>query len=271
MINADGLTTDERGNLMQLQRGKLEGGDSLNWTGHKCFLEWFLGIGGSTLATVRFFIKEGGFVRYPDPAMTNNGFGAFFENIFNGCISKDQLTGKYLMHIALLPTGDSEFEKEVIEIYKQACYWDHGQRSFRHANNVIHNGQDPYKDKTRKLPDPTGRDISALLTRVVGGKKTFFGLVLLNIADTQMFWNTVLLYTFRRDENDLVSYTGKLIASMAVSPTLVSKLTWWIAPKQRLKDAAQIYWDNPDKDKTQRYQPGMVRLTCAAIDKVERG
>ena len=94
------------------------------------------------------------------------------------------------------------------------------------------------------------------------------GRVLLHILDSQMFWNTVLLYTFRRDETDLVSYTGKLIASMAVSPTLVSRLTWWIAPKQRLKDAAQIYWDNPDKDKTQRYQPGMVKLTHAAIDKL---
>ena len=270
MINADGLTTDERGNLMQLQRGELEGGDSLNWTGHKCFLEWFLGIGGSTIKTVDFFIRNGGFVRYPDPAMTNNGFGAFFENIFNGCISRDQFTGKVLMLLALISSSRQRDDADAIKRIKNYCVEEHLDRYLIKTNNVIHNGQNPYEDPTRKRADFTGPDIWALLLRLDSTHRnlSLVGRVLLHIIDTQMFLNTVLLYTFRRGENDLVSYTGKLIASMAVSPTLVSKLTWCIAPKKRLRDAAQIYWDNPDKDKTQRYQPGMVKLTHAAIDKL---
>ena len=264
MINADGLTTDKHGNLMQLQRGKLEGGDSIGWTGQNWFLRFILFGECRKYKDAEFFKKPGGgYVRYPDPNMTNNGFGAYWENYRMGCISRDMFTN---FCVGLIAVGRSIRGQETVD----EAIKEHGRRFYVQTNNVIRNGQDPYADPTRKWADFTGPDVWALIIRA-SYKHASMPMIVrcyLCLLDTQMLINVGLLYTIRREETDLVSFTSKLLSSVVIKPTLVSRLTWWIAPKQRLKDAAQIYWDNPDKDKTQRYQPGMVRLTHAAIDKV---
>lgn len=40
-----------------------------------------------------FNVHFGAWVRHPHPDMTNNGFGAHYKNPWNGCITRDQLTG----------------------------------------------------------------------------------------------------------------------------------------------------------------------------------
>ena len=265
MINADGLTTDEHGNLMQLQRGELEGGDSLNWTGHKCLIEFLLTGNRTPARTLAFFSNNGtGLVRYPNPSMTNNGFGAYHEDAWNGCISRDQLTGAYLM---LLATDKSTALGKLVT---RAFIVEHSRRFFMFANNVISNGDDPKSFKKKFFRDITGLDIAALRYRYTlnqQNKSTWNPL--LCFMDLQMLVNAILIRTFRRKETDLVSFTGKLIASMAFSQTPVASLTWKITDKDHLKRSASIYWNEQrdERGKVRRYQPGMERLTHKIIDK----
>src|SRR5690606_39974850 len=83
------LHRDQYGIRGQIQPGGwVEGGDSACWMGAYIYLT------GDKFPYVKTFEKGfGGYVRHTDPKNTYNGFGAYYKNPWNGCMSRDQLTG----------------------------------------------------------------------------------------------------------------------------------------------------------------------------------
>jgi len=235
-------TTDHYNRMMQKQpNGLLEGGDSLNWTGHRAFMHW-VGTGsvidGLEQARLRSFASfddhkmNGGFYRHPDPQLSNNGFAAYYHHPWDGVISRDQFTGLLLY---IMTVEDWTVLKIVLQ--------NHMFRFFLFAYNTRKNGKDPHATPW-KIPDLTLFDIWALEIRCII-KCSLLGWILyplLVLFDFQMLINSILVNTAREDEKDLVSYTGKLISSVVVAPTPFSWLSKMIASPKRLYKAAELYW-----------------------------
>jgi hypothetical protein len=206
--------------------GKIEGGDSACWMGHYIYLS-----NDQEFPFVETFEKRfGGYVRHPDPSRTINGFGSLCANSFDGCISRDQLTGILLALIAQ--------KKRAATL---ALLIDHMFRLFLFAYNTIPNGADPATSK-RKIPDLTLFDIWALEIRALGP----CGLLLypvLCVFDLHVLFAILLDRTgFNREDNDVINLAGKLIAGKEHLPTPISLLAYKLADKKSLIERIKSYW-----------------------------
>ena len=228
------MIVDQHGVLVQKQSdGSLDGGDSVNWMGHYDYL--------TNHNTIDFFrVDVGAYVRHPDPLCTNNQFGAYYKSPFNGCISRDMLTGILMSRIK---------NKEYIQMLDIIGH--HALRLFLFAYNTIHNGTNPKYAKL-KMPDVTLFDIWALEIRGLG----WFGYLMFPILclfDLQLLFGS-LLFNKKNDTSDPLSFAGKLCISQEFIKTPISKLAWKVTNKEKLLNNLKTYWSG------WRQQPEMYDL-----------
>jgi hypothetical protein len=228
---------DKYGALGQIQAdGSIEGGDSAVWTGHHVYLT----NDEDKFDYVKFYeVSKGAYVRHPDPKMTNNGFGAYYKNPYNGCISRDQLTGILSGIIA---------KNDIGAMLRLMAH--HLTRLFLFSYNTIHNGKKPEESKW-KLPDLTLLDIWAMQLRGLGKLSIIF-FPLLCVLDIHMLLNTLLVN--REDDPDQINYAMKLIISREHVPTPISKLSLKLLNKEHLLKNIKAYWTG------WRNTPGMYPL-----------
>ena len=234
------MNVDEDGILVQVQAdGSLEGGDSANWMGHWIYLT------DGDFPFVDFFEKDwGGYCRHPMPSMTNNGFGAFYQNPWDGVISRDQLTGIIAALIS---------QKKYLAMLR--LFFHHAMRGFLFSYNTIHNGVEP-KTAGWKFPDLTLFDIWAHELRGFG-KFSWILYPLLLVLDLHMLMATLLHR--KKYNSDPISYALKLIVSHDHIPTLTSLLSWKLCDKHKLVDEVSNYWSG------WRDQGFMVELYSAKL------
>lgn len=242
------LTLDMYGTLTQTQPdGSAEGGDSVNWTGHFCYLTGAFLFGdidresNKEVAFSEFFegSRFGAYVRHPDPLLTNNAFGAHYENPWNGCISRDQMTGI----IAGLIAQSSCLAKLRFVAH-------HALSLFLFAYNNIANGEDPKTAKWR-VPDLTLFDIWAIELRMFPVLAVLL-YPLLCILDLHTFL-ACALERFSSDP-DNISLAMKHIISYEVVPTPVSWLTRKVLDVEDMEHKLASYWGG------WRSQSGMIEL-----------
>lgn len=171
----------------------------------------------------------GGYVRHPDPTQTYNGFGAYYKNPWNGCISRDQFTGVLLALIA---------QKEHMAMFRVVL--QHSLRAFLFSYNTIKNGTDP-KTAKWKLPDITFMDIWAMELRGFGKLSWIFWPVLC-VLDLHLLAAAVYDKYFDNQEPDVINFVGKVLVSREYVPTPVSWLATKFLNKQNLIDRLKVYW-----------------------------
>jgi len=227
------LHRDEYRIIGQIQLdGSIEGGDSACWMGHYIYLT-----DDKFPFAKTFEVAPGAYVRHFDYKKTNKGFGAYYKDHWNGCISRDQMTGILL---GLLKQKD---KKAIFRLIKH-----HSKRFFLFAYNTIKNGEDP-KTAKWKMPDLTMLDIWALEIRGLG-KLSWLCLPILCVLDLQMLISALLDRIFKSKDPDVINFIGKLLASKEYTPTPISWLTSKIVDKKDLKNKLRTYWcgwrDNSD-------------------------
>ena len=88
------MIVDKWGVIGQIQDdGSVEGGDALNWMGHWSYHEDIPNWPSERIVDFFEVARGGGYVRHFDPAQTYYGFGSYYKNPYNGCISRDQMPG----------------------------------------------------------------------------------------------------------------------------------------------------------------------------------
>ncbi len=86
------MQRDKYGFLVQKQQdGSLDGGDTVNWTGHEIYLGAKPAYKGAFVD--RFEVGWGAWVRHFDPELSNKGFASHYMGPWEGGISRDQLIG----------------------------------------------------------------------------------------------------------------------------------------------------------------------------------
>lgn len=211
-----------------VERGNTEGGDSLNWQGHRIYLTddfWM-----STEEYDEFFGKSWGpfrgYVRHPkSESKYSSKSTGYYKNPWNGTVSRDQLTG---VLAALIK--DTNYIMALRLLMHHACWL------FLFSYNTVRNGN----DLSWKWPDFTGPDIWAMELRMFGKFSWVFWPVL-NVLDLHNFVTTIYLNHFNKD-NDVISYAIKLIACKEHVPTLVSILSYKLADKELLMENIMDYW-----------------------------
>lgn len=238
------MIKDKYGILGQIQPdGSVEGGDSACWMGHYVYL-------GGDFDYVKTFEKGfGGYVRHPHPEQTYNGFGAYYKNPYNGCISRDQLTGVLLGVIA---------RKDKLAMLR--IILNHACRGFLFSYNTIKNGSDPATAKW-KLPDFTVFDIWATMLRGFG-KLSYLFFPLLCILDLHLLLGAMFDKYFDNDEPDVINFIGKMLVAREHVPTPVSWLATKFVNKGNLLTRLMAYWG------TWRDNVKMVDLFKARLDKI---
>jgi hypothetical protein len=233
---------DKNGIICQPQPdGSLEGGDSVCWTGHYIYLT------GEKFPFVGTFEKGfGGYVRHPDPQSTNSTFGAYYKNPWNGCISRDQLTGIIAAFIR---------QKESLALIRVTL--NHLCRLGLFSYNTIPNGVNPASAKW-KLPDVTLLDVWALFLRGFG-KTSWLAWPALCILDIQMLLGTLIVN--RQKDPDQINYAIKYLISREFVPTPTSWLTSKILDKEHLNLLIKQYWEG------WRNNPEMTHLYKQQIEK----
>lgn len=242
MLDADFIHRDRYGIIGQVQPAgspiEVEGGDSVNWTGHYIYLT-----GKGDLKQFRAHqggkMVDGAYVRHPVHSSTFNEFGAYYQGTWDGVISRDQYTGILL---GLLKLGCTKCAKKAVK--------HHAKRGFLFAYNTRINGQNPWQSKW-KMPDFTGPDIWALEIRALRLPDAV-ALPLLTVLDLHVLVNSLTLRMSKKD--DVISHVGKLVASLEYQPTVTSKLTWKLTNRLDLVDRLFTYWTG------WRQQYGMYKL-----------
>lgn len=210
--------------------GSIEGGDSVNWMGHWIYLT------KEAFPFVKTFeVKFGSWVRHPIPSQTNNGFGAYYRNPWDGVMSRDQLTGVLAGIIA---------QKERLAALRLLLH--HALRFFLFAYNTRENGKDPSKTKWI-VPDPTGPEIWAIELRALGPAAWILW-PLICVFDIHHVFN-VLLNRFRKTR-DPISFAMKYIVIQENIPTLGSIVAKLLLNKKKLISELVFYWggwrDSPE-------------------------
>lgn len=229
------MNRDKYGIIGQVQpEGWIEGGDSVCWMGHWLYLNGGVDPEGKTVTNVDSFIKFfevsfGAYVRHPDPEMTYNGFGAHYANPWNGCITRDQLTGI----LAALVVGKKYTAMLRLIVHHMAWLM-----LFSYAN--IKNGRDP-KIAPWKLGDPTVFDIWATQIRGLGPVAWLLW-PLLCILDLHILISTVWTNYEPDTENDVINHTAKLMIAKEHKPTPLSWLAWKLCDKKGLLRKLKLYW-----------------------------
>jgi len=227
------IKKDKYGIVSQIQPdGSFEGGDSACFMGHYIYLTNDV---DKFPYVENFEVSYGAYVRHFDKKLTNNGFGAYYRNPYNGCISRDQLTGVLSAIIA---------KKDVGAMFRLVFH--HMLSLFLFSYNTIHNGQKP-EDAKWKLPDLTLFDIWATQLRGFG-KLSYIFFPLLCILDIHMLLNTFV--TNNDDSDDQINYAMKLIISREHVSTPISKLSLILLNRDRLLYKIKNFWSgwrsNPD-------------------------
>lgn len=222
---------DRYGIIGQIQRdGSIEGGDSANWMGHYVYLTRL----NKPDFVKTFEISPGAYVRHPVAKSTNNGFGAYYKNPWNGCISRDQLTG---ILMGIIATKDTAAARRLV--------LNHALRGFLFTYNTIKNGENP-KTAKWKLPDFTGPDIWALELRALisnrGQLSRALVYPLLCILDMHMLVSVVIDNWTGGKKVDVLSSVGKLLVGNEVQSTIVSRLAFRVADRRSLIKRIRGYW-----------------------------
>jgi len=219
------MNIDKYGIIGQIQDdGSIEGGDSACWVGHYVYLT------GIDVNYIGVFEKGfGGYVRHPHPESTNNGFGAYYKNPWNGCISRDQLTGVLL---AVIKTKSYFAMARVI--------LNHCCRLMLFSYNTIINGRDPATAKW-KLPDLTLFDIWAMMIRGLGPVAWLLYPVLC-VLDVHMLLAALYDKFFDNEETDCINFVGKLLCSLEYAPTPISWLTKKLVNRANIISRLKGYW-----------------------------
>lgn len=242
------MNRDRYGIIGQIQNdGSVEGGDAVTFNGHWLYLNNGVDPDGSTVKNVEDFVNFfevsfGGYVRHPKKEMTFNGFGAHYKNPWNGCISRDQLTGILCALVA------GRHWKAMLRVMGHSAL-----SGFLLTYNNIINGRDPEKmeynlkkyfynprnENVYKFPDPMGPDMWATMLRGFGKFSWIFWPVL-NILDIHTLLNTI---HHRYDDNDdVISFAGKYMVSRSHVPTITSWLTSKILNRKKLLADLKEYW-----------------------------
>ena len=235
-----GINTDAFGVLSQIQPdGSYEGGDSANWNGHYAFLEPNSNSLCATITMLFFEAKPGAYVRHPDPRSTNNAFGAHYKNPWNGCMSRDQLTG---VIAGLIASGDRGAKLRFVRHQALSL--------FTFAYNNIKNGEDVLRSRW-KLPDLTLFDVWACELRMF----PMLALLLYPLLCVLDLHNLIgcMIMSFKGDE-DIISLLIKHIISYEIVPTPVSFLARKFLLLGDIQYKLNEYWSG------WRKQPGMVEL-----------
>ena len=243
------MNRDKYGILGQIQPdGSIEGGDALNW---ECHYRYFTSEEMPPLILTWFNISSGAYVRHPSPNHTTYGFGAHYRNPWNGCISRDQLTGiiGYLIKF--------KERRRLLQLILHHMAW-----GFLFAYNTIRNGD---KDHRWKWPDFTGPDIWAMelrgIARVVPGSIILLYPILC-LLDIHLLLNT--LYVNRKEDNDVLSFVMKLCVSLDYYPTPLSSLAGRLLKQYIMYRHLYHYWG------LWRRQPEMASIHAQYLEKILR-
>lgn len=211
---------DKYGLIVQDQsRGILDGGDTVNWEGHRVYLTDGVGTPLSLFET-----GKGGYCRHFDPDMTYKGFGSYYQNPWDGVISKDQLTGIIAW---IIKTKD--YRAAVSLLLHHFCWL------FLFAYNTRANGEDP-ETTSWKIPDPTLFETWCIEFRMIPW--VFYPLAW--ISDLYLILR-VLLFNLQ-GSSDPISFTMRIFICIENMPTLWSYLAWKILNKNKLLKALENYW-----------------------------
>lgn len=217
-----GLTIDKYGVIGQEQRdGTIDGGDSVNWQGHRMYLE------DKPPMKLKDYIefyrgKQLGYSRHPHSATT----ARYYKNPWSGNISRDQFTG--ILAALIKNTNRSETLKIMLH---------HAAWLFMFSYNTVRNGDETLK---WKWPDLTFLDMWAMELRCFGKLSWLFWPVL-NILDLHMLLNTIHFNIWSKDD-DAISFAIKSIAQKEHIPTIPSIITWKILNKDKLLKFMKSYW-----------------------------
>ena len=221
------MNRDPEGIIGQIQPdGSIEGGDSVCWQGHYIYLTDDM---EKFPFRKTFEVGFGSYVRHPDPNRTNNGFGAYYRNPWDGCISRDQMTG---ILIGLIGS------KDVYGVFRLALH--HALRLFLFTYNTIKNGNDP-KIAKRKLPDLADFSILALIIRGLGPVKWLLWPILC-LLDLQLLGSIVYNRFTKSSKDDVINMVGRLLVSLEHAPTPVSILAGKTLDKPHISSRLTEYW-----------------------------
>lgn len=226
---------DKYGIIGQIQPdGSVEGGDSACWNGHWVYLN---SANGSFPYVKIFEVGFGGYCRHPHPEQTYQGFGAYYKNPWNGCMSRDQLTGTLLALI-----------KQQEHMAMLRLFLQHACRLWLFTYNTIPNGSNP-KTAGWKLPDLTVMDFWATALRGFG-KASWLLWPLLCVLDVHLLLSAIYDKYFDQKEPDCINFIGKLLVAREYVPTPVSWLATKFVNKANLLERLTAYWctwrDNPE-------------------------
>ena len=237
---------DSNNIIGQIQKnGSIEGGDSACWQGHHVYLT----NDKNNFDYVNTFeIACGAYIRHPHPEQTFNGFGAHYKNPWNGCISRDQLTG-----ILGALIKKKEYFALLRMIPQHLCWL------FLFSYNNIKNGVDPKTSKW-KWPDITFFNVWAMFLRGFG-ITSWLMWPLLCILDLHLLIDTVIVN--KSDNEDAINYLLRLLVSRDYVPTPISKLCVKLLNKDHLAKLLEKYWTG------RRDNPGMYDLQKQAINRLK--
>jgi hypothetical protein len=240
IMNRDGL-----GIICQPQPdGSLEGGDGACWTGH-----WVYLTGSDYPYPETFEVGFGAYVRHPEKRMTYHGFGAHYRHPWEGCMSRDQLTG---VLAALIGRDD---RRAMLRLFA-----NHSLRLFLFAYNTRKNGRPP-ADTPWKLPDLTLLDFWATALRGFG-RLSWLAWPLLALMDLQLLLNALI--TNREETDDQINFAVKLMIANERVPTPTSRLALAVTDKPRLLAKIDSYWGG------WRRNPGMAELYRIKMSRIAK-
>lgn len=214
--------------------GSIDCGDCVNWLGNYIYLT------GKKLGYIGFFeVSPGAYVRHPHRHKTNYGFGSYYNGIWDGCITRDQLTGIIAALIAL------ENEKAIARLI-----YNHRQRGYLFSYSRVKRGED-IRDNVRRFPDVTGPETWQMLIRA--SKKTgFMARLGLYICDIWMLLATI--FDKYSDNEDNITFLVQAMVSYEHGSTYISRFSKRIVSLAQQKDKLERYWCQ------WRNKPWMVEL-----------
>lgn len=214
---------DKYGLIVQKQHdGSLDGGDTINWTGHEVYLRRM-----ETAPMSLFERGWGGYVRHFDQSLSNNGFAAYYNGPWDGVISRDQLTGI----IAWLITA-RDYVSAITLLGHHACW------GFLFAYNTRKNGADPKLVKW-KIPDLTLFETWGCEVRLFGPWSWLLFPIAL-VCDFFLFLRTIWFNL--NGSSDPISFSMRMFICREHVPTMFSVLAWSALDKTKLEDSLWKYW-----------------------------
>lgn len=243
------MNRNELGLIGQIQRdGSVEMGDAPAFNSNWIYLNDGIDPDGIVVKNAQEFIDFfevgfGAYVRYPDPEGTNNGFGAHYKNPWNGCISRDQITGILAM---IIKSGNWMAMLRVIANF--------AMRGFLFSYNNILNGRNPKEMKYSfikffynpdrenyyKMPDLTAFKTWAMFLRGFGRISWVFWPILC-ILDLQLIGDTHL-ENEGVDSGDPINYTLRMFVARDYIPTPTGKIAVDMLDKKNLLSNLNKYW-----------------------------